>query len=136
MLYEFYQLKENGCRLAKRRIVDLRSVEQAAPTADEHRRRRLADLSATVRAIELKRGIEHAMRVTRSSRRATLVHPATHYASKLTDADLPRMGERFRLQDFDIKGFSPEVQAILKGLQKCWHDERRQRNRLGDLGGA
>ena len=29
------------------------------------------------------------------------------------------MGERFRLrQDFDISGFSPHVQAILKGLKK------------------
>ncbi len=29
------------------------------------------------------------------------------------------MGERFRLrQDFDITGFSPHVQAILKGLKR------------------
>ena len=29
------------------------------------------------------------------------------------------MGERLRLKaDFDISGFSPEVQAILKGLKK------------------
>jgi hypothetical protein len=29
------------------------------------------------------------------------------------------MGERIRLkQDFDISGFSPQVQAILKGLKK------------------
>ena len=33
--------------------------------------------------------------------------------------NLPRMGERFRLrQDFDITGFSPHAQAILKGLKK------------------
>ncbi len=35
------------------------------------------------------------------SRRA-YVYPATHFASKLTDENLPRMGERFRLRrDFD-----------------------------------
>jgi hypothetical protein len=29
------------------------------------------------------------------------------------------MGERFRLKgDFDVSGFSPHVQAILKGLKK------------------
>lgn len=29
------------------------------------------------------------------------------------------MGERIRLKpDFDVSGFSPEVQAILRGLQK------------------
>ena len=63
--------------------------------------------------------VEHAMRVTvRKSRRA-YVYPARHFASRLTDENLPRMGERIRLkQDFDISGFSPQVQAILKGLKK------------------
>ncbi|MFT7641650.1 MAG: hypothetical protein ACI9G1_003401 [Pirellulaceae bacterium] len=75
---------------------------------------------AVVRYDELERGmVEHAMRVTvRRSRRA-YVYPATHYASRLTDLDLPRMGERLRLRaDFDVSEFTPPVQAILKGLQK------------------
>jgi hypothetical protein len=75
---------------------------------------------AVVRYDELKRGIvDHAMRVTvRKSRRA-YVYPARHYASPLTDDKLPRMGERLRLrQEFDVSTFSPDVQAILKGLKK------------------
>lgn len=75
---------------------------------------------AVVRYDELQRGqVEHAMRVTvRRSRRA-YVAPATHYASQLNDENLPRMGERFRLRkDFDIRPFSPPVQAILKGLKR------------------
>ena len=75
---------------------------------------------AVVRFDELQRGvIDHAMRVTvRRSRRA-YVHPATHYASRLTDPDLPRMGERIRLRsDFDLSGFSPQVRTILIGLQR------------------
>lgn len=75
---------------------------------------------AVVRYDELQRGmVEHAMRVTvRRSRRA-YVHPATHFASRLTDRNLPRMGERLRLRsDFDISKFSPPVQAILKGLKR------------------
>ena len=74
---------------------------------------------ATVRYDELKRGvIEHAMRVTVRRTRRAYVAPATHFASKLTDENLPRMGERIRLRrDFDVTGFSPEVQTILKGLQ-------------------
>ncbi|MFZ9092998.1 MAG: hypothetical protein ACO3FE_23200, partial [Planctomycetaceae bacterium] len=75
---------------------------------------------AVVRYDDLQRGIvDHAMRVTvRRSRRAW-VHPATHFASRLTDADLPRMGERLRLRgNYDITGFSKPVQAILKGLKK------------------
>ena len=59
------------------------------------------------------------MRFTVRRTRRAYVHPATHFASRLTDENLPRMGERFRLrQDFDISKFSPHVQAILKGLKK------------------
>jgi hypothetical protein len=46
-------------------------------------------------------------------------YQARHYASRWTDKNLPRMGERLRLkQDIDISRFSPSVQAILKGLKK------------------
>jgi hypothetical protein len=73
-----------------------------------------------VRYDELKRGIvEHAMRVTVVKTQRAYVAPATHFASRHTDEDLPRMGERLRLrQDYDISGFSPEVKAILLGLKK------------------
>ena len=41
------------------------------------------------------------MTVRRTKR--AYVYPATHFASRLTDEDLPRMGERFRLRkDFDV----------------------------------
>ena len=75
---------------------------------------------AVVRYDELKRGIVgHAMRVTVYHTRQAYVAPATHYASTSTDPDLPHMGERIRLKrDVDINGFTPEVQAILKGLKK------------------
>ena len=59
------------------------------------------------------------MRVTVVKTRRAYVYPATHYASPHTDENLPRMGERIRLRkDFEIAGFSPEVEAILKGLKK------------------
>jgi hypothetical protein len=75
---------------------------------------------AVVRHDDLERGIvEHAMRVTIRRTQRAYVAPATHYASRLTDKDLPRMGERFRLRaDFDESGFSPAGKAILKGLKK------------------
>ena len=75
---------------------------------------------AVVRFDELERGsIDHALRVTiRRSRRA-YVHPATHFASNLTDENQPRMGERFRLRaDFPLDGFSPPVRTILTALKK------------------
>jgi hypothetical protein len=74
---------------------------------------------AVVRYDECARGlVEHAMRFTvRRSRRAYVL-PATHWASSNRDPNLPRMGERFRLKKtFDVSGFPPHVQAILKGLK-------------------
>jgi len=63
--------------------------------------------------------VEHAMRVTVQRTRKAYVYPARHHASRLTDANLPRMGERIRLkQDVDISSFSPPVRDILKGLKK------------------
>jgi hypothetical protein len=75
---------------------------------------------AVIRYDELKAGmVNHAMRVTIRNSRNAYVYPATHFASNKTDPNLPRMGERLRLKaDYDISRFSPEVQAILKGLKK------------------
>ena len=75
---------------------------------------------AVVRYDELKRGaVEHALRVTVVKTRREYVAPATHYASRHTNEEYPRMGERIRLRaDYDVSGFSPEVQTILKCLKK------------------
>jgi hypothetical protein len=75
---------------------------------------------AVVRYDEVEDGmVNHAMRFTINRSRDKFIYPATHYASRYSDEDLPRMGERFRLkQDFDISPFPPHVQVILKGLKK------------------
>ena len=53
------------------------------------------------------------------TRSAPTVYPATHFASDSTDPDLPPMGLRVRLRaDFDVSGFPPVVQTILRGLKK------------------
>ena len=121
-LYEFYTMKKTdaGWQAAQASIFDLKSNKLRPDGWTSADAAGLPIFPATIRYDELKRGIvEHAMRVTFARTRRAYVHPATHYASKLKDEDLPRMGERFRLrQDFNIKGFSPEVQAILKGLKK------------------
>jgi hypothetical protein len=74
---------------------------------------------AVVRFDEVNRGmVNHAMRFTVRNTRREYVYPAKHFASRKTDPDLPRMGERFRLRaDFDVSKFSPHVRAILKGLK-------------------
>jgi hypothetical protein len=122
MLYEFYQLKktDQGWQAAQASIFDLKSNKMRPDTWTSADAAGLPIFPATVRYDELQRGmVEHAMRVTVVKTKREYVYPARHYASKLTDANLPRMGERIRLKkDFDISGFSPEMQAILKGLKK------------------
>jgi len=75
---------------------------------------------AVVRYDECARGmVAHAMRVTVRRTRRAYVLPATHWASRLRDPFLPRMGERIRLKkDFDLSGFPPHAQAVLRGLKK------------------
>jgi hypothetical protein len=122
MLYEFYQLKKTdaGWQAACSAVFDLKSNRLRPDGWTSSDAAGLPIFPAVVRYDELKRGmVEHAMRVTVVRTRRAYVYPATHFASRLTDANLPRMGERFRLRkDFDVSTFSPEVQAILKGLKK------------------
>jgi hypothetical protein len=122
MLYEFYQLKKTdaGWEAAQSSIFDLKTNKMRPDGWTSTDAAGLPIFPATVRHDEIKRGlVEHALRVTVVKTRRAYVYPATHYASARTDENLPRMGERIRLrQDFDVSGFSPELQAILKGLKK------------------
>ena len=63
--------------------------------------------------------IRHALRFTAPKTRRAYIYPARHWASKLTDPNLPPMGLRVRLKaSYDISGFPPTAQVILKALQK------------------
>lgn len=63
--------------------------------------------------------IDHALRFTAPQTRRAYVWPARHYASSATDPNLPPMGQRFRLKaDFDVSGFSPTNQVILRALKE------------------
>jgi hypothetical protein len=122
MLYEFFQARktETGWVAAQSSIFDLKTNQLRPAGWTSADAAGLPIFPAVVRYDEIQRGmVEHALRVTVRRTRRAYVFPARHYASKLTDEDLPRMGERLRLkQDYDISGFSPPVQAILKGLKK------------------
>lgn len=122
MLYEFYVAKrtDTGWQAAQASIFDLKTNKLRPIGWTSADAAGLPIFPAVVRYDELKRGIvEHAMRVTVTKTRRAFVAPATHYASRHENPEYPRMGERLRLKaDFDVSRFSPEVQAILKGLKK------------------
>jgi hypothetical protein len=64
-------------------------------------------------------GIRHALRFTAKVTQRAYVHPATHFASTVTDPQAPPMGLRIRLkQSFDTSGFPPLAQVILEALKR------------------
>jgi hypothetical protein len=67
----------------------------------------------------VQRAINHALRFTVARTRHGYVSPARHFASSNTSTNLPPMGMRVRLKaSYNISGFPPEVQVILKALKK------------------
>jgi hypothetical protein len=121
MLYEFYQAlrTDAGWKVRFAAVFDLRSNELRPDTWTSADAAGLPLFPAVVKYHELQRGeIRHAMRVTVTRTRQAFVHPATHFASRSNDPNLPRMGERIRLRrDYDTSGFSPVVRTILEGLK-------------------
>jgi hypothetical protein len=122
MLYELYIARKTdaGWQAAQVSFFDLKSNKLRPDGWTSSDAAGLPVFPAVIRYDELERGmVEHAMRFTVKNTRKAYVYPATHYASRKTDENLPRMGERYRLRaDFDTNGFSPHAKAVLKGLQK------------------
>jgi hypothetical protein len=63
--------------------------------------------------------LSHAVRFTVKKSRRAYIPPATHFASRSDDPNLPPMGMRVRLKaNYDVSRFPPSVQVILVGLKK------------------
>jgi hypothetical protein len=77
-------------------------------------------LPGLARLAEVEAGeITHALRFTAENTRKAHIWPARHDASDITDPNVPPMGQRFRLKaGFDISGFPPDAQVILRALKK------------------
>jgi hypothetical protein len=121
-LHEFYGTKrtDDGWQALQASTWDLRTGALRQERWTSADAAGLPVFPAVVRYDECARGlVDHAMRFTVRKTRRAYVLPATHWASQSRDPAHPRMGERFRLRgDFDVAGFPPHVQAILKGLKK------------------
>ncbi|MBI3206783.1 MAG: hypothetical protein HYZ29_34930 [Myxococcales bacterium] len=63
--------------------------------------------------------IEHALRFTVKTSQKAYIHPATHWASSVTDAAAPPMGLRLRLKaSFDLSPYSGPALVVLTALKK------------------
>lgn len=121
-LHEFWQARKTdaGWEAANAATFDLRTGALRREGATSADAAGLPIFPATVRYDECEQGlVKHAMRVTVRRTRRAYVLPATHFASRFDDPDLPRMGERLRLRSgFDTSKFPPHARAILEGLKK------------------
>jgi hypothetical protein len=77
-------------------------------------------LPGLARYDEVKRGhIDHALRFTADRTRQAFVFPARHFASDLTDPNLPAMGQRLRLRrGYDISRFPRQARVVLRALKR------------------
>jgi hypothetical protein len=77
-------------------------------------------LPGLARYDEVRRGhIDHALRFTARRTRRAYIYPATHFASNLTDPDLPAMGQRLRLKaSFDTSRFPRQARVVLEALKR------------------
>ena len=123
MLYELYYAFPvdggNAWTAGSGAIFDLSSHALRPETWTSADAAGLPILPGLVRYEEVASGeIRHALRFTAPQTRRAYVWPARHYASNLTGTQYPPMGQRFRLKaDYDISGFSPSVQVILRALK-------------------
>jgi hypothetical protein len=76
-------------------------------------------LPGLLRYDEVQSGaVTHAIRMTAEATDTSYLWPARHEAGSSSDPNLPPMGARFRLKaSFDISGFSPQAQVVLRAMQ-------------------
>ena len=79
--------------------------------------------------------ITHALRFTVSRTRRAFVFPARHFASSLTDPDLPAMGQRLRLKRSrrHLDDLPRQARVVATALQRYGMLRRRQRLELVPL---
>lgn len=123
LLYELFQAIPDpvtGWRAGSGAIFDLSSDELRPDGWTSADAAGLPIFPGLVRYEEVAAGeIRHALRFTVERTQRAYIHPARHFASRHTDANLPPMGLRVRLRaDYDIQGFPRSAQVILVTLKK------------------
>ena len=121
-LYELYAVKRlpgGGWHADSAAHFDLRSNALRPDGWTSADAAGLPIFAGLVRYEEVTAGeIRHAIRFTAPKTQRSYLWPGRHYASRSADPELPPMGLRVRLRaDFDISGFSKELQVILRAMK-------------------
>src|SRR6266849_6119486 len=121
-LYELFALRrgESGRQAGSGAIWNLRSNKLRPAGWTSADAAGLPIFPGLARYDEVARGvIDHALRFTVARTRRAYVYPGRHYASSLTDPNLPPMGLRVRLKaGFDVGGFPKQARVLLVALKR------------------
>jgi hypothetical protein len=119
-LYALYPTSSGGWRAGSGAIWNLRSNRLRPPGWTSADAAGLPILPGLARYDEVARGaVTHALRFTVRRTRRAYVYPARHYASDLTDPNLPPMGLRVRLKaGFDTRDFPRQARLVLEALKR------------------
>ncbi len=121
-LYELFALYPNGrgWRAGSGAIWNLRSNKLRPAGWTSADAAGLPIMPGLARYDEVRRGvIDHALRFTVQRSRRAYVYPARHFASDLTDPNLPPMGLRLRLKaSFDVSRFPRQARVVLVALKR------------------
>jgi len=122
-LYELYNSSVNAdgsWNADSTAVWDLLADEQRPYTWTSADAAGLPIFPGLVRYDEVASGkIQHAFRFTLPKTRAAFIPPASHWAGNTSDATAPPMGMRLRLKsNYDISGFSAQMQVILTAMKK------------------
>ena len=122
-LFELFAAYPQDGALARRLGCDLEpALEPDAPARLDLGRRRRACRSCrgSPDTTRCAAGASTTLCASRPrARRRAFVYPARHFASDLTDPNLPAMGQRLRLRrGFDISGFPRQSRIVLRALKR------------------
>jgi hypothetical protein len=122
-LYELYGASANSdgsWNAGSAAVWDLDNDEQRPWTWTSADAAGLPIFPGLVRYDEVAAGkIQHAIRFTLPQSQAAMVPPASHWATTSSNPIAPPMGMKLRLKaNYDISGFSTNVQVILTALKK------------------
>ena len=119
-LYDAHPLADGSWHAGSGAIFDLRSNALRPDGWTSADAAGLPIRPGLVRYDEVAAGhIDHALRFTVSRTSRGYIHPATHFASSITDPNVPPMGARFRLQaSYSCSAYSREVQVICAAMKR------------------
>lgn len=119
-LYRAFKINEGQWQVDSSSIYDLNSnaLRPAGWTSADAAG--LPMLPGLIRLDEVTAGeIAHAIRFTVSRSQRAYVWPARHFASSITDLNVPPMGQRFRLKSSkDLSSYPKDIQVIFTAFKR------------------